>query len=463
MNEREIRVRFAPSPTGYLHIGGARTALFNYFFARRYGGKFILRIEDTDKERSTPIAIENMIDSLKWLGIEWDEGPYFQSKRIEIYKKYVNKLLKEKKAYYCFCTDNELEEKKKRMLALKKPPIYDGRCRNLSEEEVKKHFERGHKASIRFKVEPNKEIKFNDLVRGKVKFNSNLIGDFIIFKSDGTPSYNFAVVIDDHLMKITHIIRGEEHISNTPRQILLYNALGFSVPEFAHISLILGKNRLKLSKRDNSTSLLYLKERGFLPQAVINYLALLGWSHPDKCEILSKEKIIKSFTIERLGKSPAIYDFEKLKWFNGKYIRNLCSDELLKISIPFIIKSNLATEKEIEKNYERFKLMVESIRDNLTLLEDVPENLKFYFKSPTKVEKIDEKILKDFLMALKNLKNFNLEEIRNLLRNLSKKYSDKKMFYHNLRIALTGRESGPPLDYIILIYGKEKILNLNYR
>ena len=463
MNEREIRVRFAPSPTGYLHIGGARTALFNYFFARRYGGKFILRIEDTDKERSTPVAIENMIDSLKWLGIEWDEGPYFQSKRIEIYKKYVNKLLKEKKAYYCFCTDNELEEKKKRMLALKKPPIYDGRCRNLSEEEVKKHFERGHKASIRFKVEPNKEIKFNDLVRGKVKFNSNLIGDFIIFKSDGTPSYNFAVVIDDHLMKITHIIRGEEHISNTPRQILIYNALGFSVPEFAHISLILGKNRLKLSKRDNSTSLLYLKERGFLPQAVINYLALLGWSHPDKCEILSKEKIIKSFTIERLGKSPAIYDFEKLKWFNGKYIRNLCSDELLKISIPFIIKSNLATEKEIEKNYERFKLMVESIRDNLTLLEDVPENLKFYFKSPTKVEKIDEKILKDFLMALKNLKNFNLEEIRNLLRNLSKKYSDKKMFYHNLRIALTGRESGPPLDYIILIYGKEKILNLNYR
>ncbi len=461
--EKEFRVRFAPSPTGYLHIGGVRTALFNYYAARHYKGKFILRIEDTDKERSTKESVNNMLESLKWLNISWDEGPFYQSKRIEIYKKYLKKLLDEKKAYYCFCTKEELDRKREKMLAMKKPPVYDGTCRNLTEKEIKEKLKINPNPTVRFKVPHHKIIKFKDIVRGELSFNTDLIGDFIIFKSDNTPSYNFAVVIDDALMKISHIIRGEDHISNTPRQIMLYEALNFPIPEFAHTSLILNPDHTKLSKREKATSLLYLKEEGYLMEAIKNYVALLGWSPPDTNELLEEDKLISLFSFERLSRSPAIYDLNKLNWINGKYIRNYSNEKLLKLGTPFLIKYKISDENNINNNKEWFLYAIESIKDNLTTLKDIVKYIQVYFKEIKKIETINEEdfeYINIFLKAIKEIREFSLINIRKLLRDITKTINNKKHFYHLIREILTNSDSGPQLDYIIYLYGKEKVLNI---
>ena len=325
----QIRVRFAPSPTGYLHIGNVRTALFNYLFAKKHNGSFILRIEDTDFDRVKKEYEDSILENLKWLGLNWNEGPdcggsyapYRQSERINTYKEYADKLLNEGRAYKCFCSGEELERKRRESLSKGLPPRYDGKCFRLSREEIASYEQKGIKPSTRFKVKDGM-IEFEDIIRGKISFKGSDIGDFVILRSDGIASYNFAAAIDDALMEITHVIRGEDHLSNTPRQILLNQAIGFDIPKFAHLSMILGPDKSRLSKRHGAESVTELKEEGYLSEAVINYLSLLGWSSEDGREIMPLTDIIKNFSLERVSKSPAVFDIKKLKWINSHYIKN---------------------------------------------------------------------------------------------------------------------------------------------
>ena len=308
----DIRVRFAPSPSGSLHIGNVRTALFNWLFARKNNGRFILRIEDTDIERTFQEAYQGILDDLLWLGLEWDEGPYMQSERLEIYRKYAGELLDKGLAYKCFCTPEELEKEREEAIKEGRPPRYSGRCASLTPREVERLEKEGRPYSIRFKIPPDTHFIVDDIVRGRIDFDVNAItGDFIILRSDGMPTYNFAVVIDDYLMSITHVIRGEDHLSNTPRQLLIYRAIGAEPPRFAHLSMIVGSDHSKLSKREGSFSLKDLREQGFIPEGVINYLALLGWS-PKGEEIKTREELIKEFSLEEVSPSPAAYDEAKL-------------------------------------------------------------------------------------------------------------------------------------------------------
>ena len=327
-----IITRFPPSPTGYLHIGGARTALFNWLFARHHKGKFILRIEDTDKVRSKKEYVEDIIEGLKWLGLNWDEGPYFQSERLNIYKEHIERLLSEGKAYYCHCSPEELERKRQKALAQGKKPRYDGTCRykNLPPKPG---------AVVRFKSNLAGETILNDLIHGPIIFNNAELDDWIIQRSDGTPTYNFVVVVDDALMGITHVIRGDDHINNTPKQLQLYQALGYKPPQFAHVPMILGPDKSKLSKRHGASSILEYREKGFLPQALVNFLVRLGWSYGDQ-EIFSLEELIEKFDISRIGKSPAIFNFEKLLWLNAHYIKELKDENLAELLIPFLNKKN---------------------------------------------------------------------------------------------------------------------------
>ncbi|MGA1861608.1 glutamate--tRNA ligase [Deferribacter thermophilus] len=470
-----IRVRFAPSPTGHIHVGNARTALFNYLFAKNMGGKFILRIEDTDLERST-VESENLIyEDLKWLGLDWDEGPikggefgpYRQTERFDIYKKYVDKLLEEGKAYKCFCSKEELEVMKEKALKEGKPPRYNGKCRNLTEEQIQQLENKGLKPSIRFKVE-QEEVEVNDIIRGNITFKTDAFGDFIIVRPDGTPVYNFVVVIDDALMKISHVIRGDDHLSNTPKQVLIYNALGFEIPNFAHIPMILGPDHSKLSKRHGDTSVNQFREKGYLPEALFNYLALLSWSHPEEKEILSKEELIKSFTLDRVSKSAAVFDFEKLKWMNGIYIRNKDLVELTKLCIPYLINSGLVSNDYIQENFEKLVKMVESIRDNLEVLSEVSDYLKVYFCMNTDFDDSAKEILgydttKSVLVSFKNfvenIDELNEDNYKIAIKEVQKevKVKGKKLFMA-IRVGVSGTTKGPELDKLVVNLGKEEVI-----
>src|SRR3990172_1344364 len=322
----EIRTRFAPSPTGYLHIGGARTALFNYLFARHHKGKFILRIEDTDVARSTEESTQAILDGMQWLALNWDEGPYFQSKRFELYKEHAYKFLEMGKAYKCYCTAEELEQRRGEAIKQGKPPKYDGRCRNKKDEQ-------GKPFAIRFKVLPGTTL-VKDIIKGKVAFENDEIEDLIILRSDGTPTYNLCVVVDDATMEITHVIRGDDHLNNTPKQILMYEAFGYHVPVFAHLPMILGSDKTRLSKRHGATSVMAYKEMGYLPHALVNYLARLGWSHGDQ-EIFSMEELIEKFSLDSVGKSSGVFNPEKLLWLNQHYIKNSGPEELAPLLLPF--------------------------------------------------------------------------------------------------------------------------------
>jgi glutamyl-tRNA synthetase len=343
-----IRVRIAPSPTGPLHLGTARTALFNFLFARKYQGSFILRMEDTDPERSKPEFEKDIMDSLKWLGIEWDEGPdvggdfgpYRQSQRKEIYKKYLEKLLAEEKAYYCFCTKEELEAERQYQLSIGQAPRYSGKCANLKREEVEKYQREGKPSVIRFKS-PIKKIEFEDLIRGKIEFDSSLIGDFVIAKNLYSPLYNFACVIDDFEMKISHVIRGEDHLSNTPKQILIQQALEFPTPKYAHLPLILGPDRSKLSKRHGVVSISEYKKEGFLPEALVNFIAFLGWHPGTERYIYSMAALIKDFSLEKIQKGGAIFNLRRLEFLNGFYIRQKSVEKLTELCLPYLIESGL--------------------------------------------------------------------------------------------------------------------------
>ena len=342
-----VRVRFAPSPTGFLHIGGARTALYSYVYARMNKGTFVLRVEDTDLERSKKEFEESQIADLKWLGIDYDEGPerpgqfgpYRQSERLDIYKKHAEDLIDKGMAYYCFCTDDELDAKRKKAEEEKRAPHYDGTCTHLSKNEVTEKLKSGAKATIRFKV-PKKPYVIQDQIRGEVTFPEDMVGDFVIIRSNGRPVYNFCCVIDDWLMEMSHVIRAEDHLPNTLRQVMIYEALGVKLPEFAHVSLLVGHDRAKLSKRHGATSVTMFREQGYLPESMVNYLSLLGWSHPDEKDVFDLSELLQHFNLKKLNKAAATFDMVKLNHINGQHLRVMDSEEILKGLVPFLPNEN---------------------------------------------------------------------------------------------------------------------------
>ncbi|MFH1075145.1 MAG: glutamate--tRNA ligase [Candidatus Firestonebacteria bacterium] len=465
------RVRFAPSPTGYMHIGNARTALFNYLFAKKTGGIFVLRIEDTDRERSTPEAVKVIVDSLEWLGLDWDEGyfgadnekgdfgPYTQMKRLVRYNKYLDKLLKEKKAYYCFCSQEEVEVERQKSVKAGTPYKYSGKCRSLTEQEIQEKLARKERFVVRFQVAENVLVKFTDLVRGPVEFNTKEIGDFVIARSDGVPIYNFAVVIDDHLMKITHVIRGEDHLSNTPRQVLLYQAFGFSLPEFAHLSMILGADRSKLSKRHGETSLLAYRDKGFLPEAVFNYMSLLGWYPKDGVEIRTKEEIFKNFDIKDVGHSGSIFDEKKLIWMNHEYIMKLPEEVYLKYALPYL--------SGIEKSEEWKKDVLLKIKTGVKSFSQIPELASVF----TEAKAVDQKAvnvwsginnatvtINAFIEVLK-ANEITKENCKALIAEAGKKSGVKgKDLFMPIRIAITGAEHGEELANVLPALGSAECI-----
>ncbi len=463
-----VRVRFAPSPTGSLHIGGARTALFNLLFARHNNGTFVLRIEDTDTERSTEESTQQIIRSLKWLGLDWDEGPekggdfgpYFQSQRLELYKKEVDRLLAEGKAYYCYCSPEELSERREAALKAGKPPKYDGRCRNLTPEQRKKFEDEGRPYTIRLKMPEEGQTVVEDLIRGTVVFDNSVLDDLIIVKSNGIPTYNFACVVDDNAMKMTHIIRAEEHLSNTPKQIQTYLALGYEIPKFAHVPMILAPDRSKLSKRHGATSVEEFRDQGYLAESIINYLTLLGWSPEGTEEIFDMDKAIREFTLERVNKTAAIYDVKKLTWINGHYMRELDLEYITEQTIPFMIKKGIITEEEARDNFDYIKKVVEISRDRAKTLDELADTISFFFKDVTEYEEKGvkkhfskenaAKLLTLGAEALEKLEDFTHDKTEETFRNITADMGLKAAeIIHPTRLAITGRTVGPGLFDII--------------
>ncbi|NLW24056.1 MAG: glutamate--tRNA ligase [Clostridia bacterium] len=472
----KVRVRFAPSPTGPLHIGGARSALFNYLIARKYKGEMVLRIEDTDLERSSKESEENIFSSLKWLGIDWDEGPdiggkfapYRQTERLDIYTKYAQQLIENGQAFYCFCSEEELEKDRQEAMAKGETPKYSGRCRNLTEEQRQKFLAEGRKPVVRFKVPETGEVVIEDLVRGTVRFENEGIGDFVIVKSDGIPTYNFAVVIDDHLMEISHVVRAEEHLSNTPRQILIYEAFGWEKPVFAHISLILGKDKTKMSKRHGATSVVQYRELGYLPEAVVNFLALLGWSPQEEEEIFTMEELIQKFSLDRVAKNPAVFDMEKLRWINGYYIRHTSIERLTELAIPILEKAGYLPSELTEKEYEWVKLIVTAVQEKLHSLNEILDYMPIFTGEKVELENEEAKavleeeqvpqVIELLRTKLAEMHTLEPEGVKKALKEIVKesKLGGRKV-YMPIRVALTGQMHGPELYYIIPVLGKELI------
>lgn len=474
----EVRVRFAPSPTGPFHIGGARSALFNWLLARKTGGKLILRIEDTDRERSTPESEENIKAALKWLGMDWDEGvdvggengPYHQMERLDIYKKYTDKLLVEGKAYYCYCTDEELEEERQSLIKEGKMPRYMGKCRNLTPEQIAQYEAEGRKPTVRFRVPADQQILVRDLVRGDVVFDSNNIGDFVIVKSDGIPTYNYAVVIDDALMHITHVIRAEEHLSNTPRQCLVYDALGFEKPTFGHISLILGKDHTKMSKRHGATSVDQYRQLGYLPEAINNFLALLGWAPNSEQEIFSMEELIHEFSMERVAKNPAVFDIDKLNWINQHYMRQLDAEAYFQVAKPHMIAAGYMTGEEEGEKLAWLHEVVATSQDHVSFAAQIPANVEMYFNDEFDFENEEaEAVLKGetvptvinmLLEELPQVEALDAAAVKALFKKIQKttKLKGKDVFMP-IRVALTGNQHGPELAAMIPLLGVERSSN----
>ena len=390
----EVRVRFAPSPTGFVHIGSLRTALYNYLFAKKMGGKYILRIEDTDRTRLVDGAIENMLNAMKWAGVNHDEGvmldengnivqkgeygPYIQSERLDIYKKYIQELLDTGKAYYCFCTKERLDEVREKQKAAGETPRYDGHCRDLTKEEVEAKIAAGEPYVIRLKLPENHVIKFTDLVRGETEFNTNDLDDQVLIKTDGFPTYHFAVVVDDHLMKITHVIRGEEWVSSTPKHVYLYEAFGWEAPKFVHLPNILNKEKKKLSKRQGDVAVEDFKKKGYLPEGLVNYIALVGWSPEENKEIFSMEELEQAFSIERVSKSGGVFDTEKLNWVNQHYMKDGDDDVLTKLAIPFIVEAGYVTAEEAEEKYDFLKSIVSVLKEKLHYVQEITDHISIF-------------------------------------------------------------------------------------
>jgi glutamyl-tRNA synthetase len=460
--ETPVRVRFAPSPTGYPHLGNVRTALFNWLFARHTGGTFILRIEDTDQARKVEGAVEVILDSLKWLGMDWDEGPVYQSQRLDMYREYGEKLVSEGRAYYCYCSAQRLEAMRQEQIKLKQPPGYDRHCRELGHGKT-----RGDGSDvapvIRFKSPLEGRTVINDLIRGDVTFENGTLDDFVLLKSDGYPTYHLANIVDDHQMRISHVMRAEEWLSSTPRHVLLYAAFGWQPPRFAHLPMILGSDKSKLSKRHGATSIDEYREKGYLPEAMINFLSLLGWSLDDKTEIMTGEEIVKNFSIERVSKTAAVFNLAKLDWMNGVYIRNLSTPEFSNRCLPFIQQALPGVA--IDPGY--LQQIAPLVQERARVLSEVPSLVDFFFSDKLEYDsallcgKLDKsqavEVLARAIQALENIREWRAGDMEAETRPLAEGLGLKAgPFFGVLRVAVTGRTASPPLFETMEVLGRDR-------
>ncbi len=478
-----IRVRFAPSPTGHLHIGGARTALFNWLYARKNGGQFILRFEDTDQTRNVENAEQKLLRSLAWLGIDWDEGvdvggpfaPYRQTERLHLYQPFVERLLAEGHAFYCYCSEQELEAERAAQMARGETPKYSGKCRKLSAEQIAQYEAEGRKPVLRFRVPEGQKVVIDDAVRGTVEFETDGIGDFIIARPDGIPMYNFAVVLDDHLMGITHVLRGEEHLSNTPRQVLIYQALGLTAPKFAHISLILNPNRQKMSKRDESIIQFVeqYRELGYLPEAILNFLSLLGWSPEGERELFAREELVEQFTLDRIAKSPAVFDIQKLNWMSTEYMKQASPERVLELAYPHLqasgrIDANQSPETLSSEQREWLLNIAALYKEQLNAASELPALAATFFEAditleddarPILAEAHVTQVLSTFAELVRQVDTWTIEAIVALFKQTQTTTGFKgKQLFMPVRIAVSGQTHGRDLNMTIYLLGKDKVL-----
>ena len=474
----KVRVRYAPSPTGNLHIGNARTALFNYLFAKHYGGDFVLRIEDTDFKRNKEEGERSQLKYMDWLGLDYDEGigkekefgPYRQSERIEIYQKYAEQLLAEDKAYKCYMTAEELEAEREEQVANGLPPRYSGKHAHLTKEEQDQFEKEGRKPSIRIRVPQDRTYSFNDMVKGELSFEGKDFGDFVIVKNDGVATYNFAVAIDDHLMEISHVLRGDDHVSNTPKQLVVYEALGFKPPIFGHMTLIVNENKKKLSKRDE-TIIQFIEQYddlGYLPEALFNFITLLGWSPEGEQEIFTREEFVKIFDEKRLSKSPAFFDNNKLTWINNQYIKAQPLERIVNLALPFFVKEGVATQEEVDNNRAWFEKLISLYQPQMSYGAEIVELTKQFFVEEIKFDEEELEILKqdttiavfeDFLEKLEVAGDFTSENIKTLIKTIQKDTGVKgKNLFMPIRIASTGSMHGPELNTSLELLGRDRVV-----
>jgi glutamyl-tRNA synthetase len=472
-----VRVRFAPSPTGRPHVGNVRTAMFNWLLARHTGGRFILRIEDTDVARKVKGALEAILDGLKWLGLDWDEGPevggdygpYFQSQRLSLYREAAERLVAQGDAYYCYCSPERLEEMRAEQVRRKQPPGYDRRCRDLSPEERAQREKEGITPVVRFKVPLEGQTRFNDLIWGELVFENGTIDDFVLLKSDGYPTYHLANVVDDSAMRISHVIRAEEWISSTPRHMLLYRALALEPPQFVHHPMILGPDRAKLSKRHGAVSILEYREQGYLPETMFNFLALIGWSLDDKTEIMSRKELVENFSLERIGKTGAIFNRDKLDWMNGVYIRSLTVEDFTQRVLPFL-ENGLPPEVKRPLDIDYIRQIMPLIQERARTLAEVAELTEFFFSDALAydsglliVKKMDRESALRALAAsrqrLEPLERFDHDSLEAVLRPLAEELHLKTgQLFGTLRVVVTGRTVAPPLFETMSVLGKKRCL-----
>ena len=475
--KQSVRVRFAPSPTGYPHVGNIRTALFNWLYARHSGGTFIVRIEDTDVARKVEGALEAILEGLRWLGLEWDEGPevggkygpYFQSQRLSLYREAANRLVEQGDAYFCYCSPQRLAELRAEQQKSKQSIGYDRHCRNLSEAEHRQKEKEGITPVVRFKMPLEGQTVFQDIIWGEVAVENSTLDDYVLLKSDGYPTYHLANVVDDHLMEISHVLRAEEWLSSVPRHKLLYQALGYEMPQLAHLPMILGPDRSKLSKRHGAVSITEYQERGYLPEAMVNFLALLGWSLDDKTDIIARDELVKHFSLERISRTAAIFNHEKLDWMNGVFLRELSYEELLRKIMPFL-ESGLPQEVKRPVSEEYVSRIVPLIRERINTLAQAATYAKFFFLDELEYgtdELIGKKMTPETtLKALKaarekisSLDNFDHDALEGVLRPLAEGLGLKAgQLFGLLRVATTGRTAAPPLFETMVVLGKERCL-----
>ncbi|MBC6308865.1 glutamate--tRNA ligase [Listeria sp. FSL L7-1582] len=476
---KKVRVRYAPSPTGHLHIGNARTALFNYLFARHNDGDFVIRIEDTDLKRNIENGESSQLENLAWLGMDWDEGvdkggkygPYRQSERQDLYNPLIEQIVAEGKAYKCYCTAEELEAEREEQKANSMMPRYSGKCRHLTNEQRAEKEAQGLEPSIRYAVQPGKTYTFNDMVKGDVSFESDGIGDFVIVKKDGIPTYNFAVAIDDYLMEMTHVLRGDDHISNTPKQLMIYEAFGWEPPVFGHMTLIVNESKRKLSKRDESIIqfIEQYKDLGYLPDALFNFVAMLGWSPEGEEEIFSKDEFIKIFDPKRLSKSPALFDTHKLTWVNNQYVKKLDLDQVVNLSLPHLVKAGVVSATADADELAWVRKLVALYHEQMSYGAEIVELSAMFFTDDVAFDAEEKEVLAgeqvpEVLAAFKEematIEPFAADEVKAAIKRVQKATGAKgKGLFMPIRIAVTGEMHGPELPQSIEVLGREKVVN----
>ncbi len=468
MSEMMVRVRFAPSPTGYPHLGNIRTALFNWVFARHNNGTFILRIEDTDVARLVEGAADVVLQSLRWLGLDWDEGPYFQSQRLEFYREVADRLLKQELAYHCYCSSERLESMRQEQMKRKQPPGYDRHCRYLTREQQAEIEASGITPVVRFKSPLEGQTPFNDFLRGQIVFENATLDDFVLLKSNGYPTYHLANIVDDHLMEISHVLRADEWLSSTPRHVLLYQALGWQPPQFAHLPMILGPDRSKLSKRHGATAITEYREQGYLPEVMFNFLALLGWSLDDKTELLTREEIVRHFSLERISRTAAVFNKDKLDWMNGVYLRGLSAEEFVQRAMPFL-ERDLPAEIKRPLDVDYIRQLMPLVQERGRTLAEVPQLSDFFFVDELEYDaglllgKIDKaeaiKSLQASVARMDSLKDWDTASLETVFRPLADELKLKtSVFFGLLRVAVTGRTAAPPLFQTMEVLGKGRCL-----